>query len=75
MNTRSMKIPYAFSTIVNATLDDGSVAEMVIIGNKGGNLLVMNISENVVYELRITRSTVPNMLVFDVVWSNAAPEP
>ena len=75
MNTKSMKIPYAFSPIVNATLDDGSVAELAVIGNKGGNLLVKNISENVVYELRITSTTVPNMLVFDVVWSNAAPEP
>lgn len=35
MNTKSMKIPYAFSPIVNATLDDGSVAEMAIIGKQG----------------------------------------
>lgn len=73
MNSKTMRIPYAFSPIVKATLDDGSVAEVAIIGNKGGNLLVKNIAENVVYEIKVTNATAPNLLVFDVVWSNAAP--
>ena len=69
----SMKILFAFSPKVKAILDDGTEKELIIIGNKGGHLLVKDISENSVYELNCPYAGYHNEIKYDVVAVNGQP--
>ena len=69
----SMKIMFAFSPKVKAILDDGTEKELIIMGNKGGHLLVKDISENAVYELACPYAGYHNEIKYDVVAINGQP--
>lgn len=72
MNSKTMRIPFAFSPTVKAILDDGSTKEFTIIGSRAYNiLLAKNMSENRVYDLQVVKAGFPNELTFEVVGTSS----
>jgi len=67
---KKMKIVYASSPKVKAILDDGTEKDLIIIGNKGGNLLVKDYSDLKVYELHCPYATCPNTIIYEIVAVN-----
>jgi hypothetical protein len=76
MSKLQFKFP-VFSPSVKAYVD-GVEKSLVILGNRGANLLFRDTSDNSLYEVACPIGSYPNTIEFNVVWTDhvePSPEP